>query len=137
MKKKTYRNKLERMEHAASLKRGGCIELFRAVSDCSHADLGFSGDHGKACAAVHNEMSVADLCEALGVKELYFKAAGTEEAMRDISDVEAVMTEKNLVGHCIAYRRVGERTRGMQQVVGFVTPKQEIGETGEEKAPEA
>lgn len=133
-KAKQYRNKQERMEHCASLKRGQNIELLRPVSDCNPADLGIAEEYEKVRPDQIEHLTVGDLCERLGIKELYYRAADANEAMRDMQDVEAVMNEKNLVGTCFAYRRVGEKTRAMQTVAGFVEPKQVIGESGEEAA---
>lgn len=134
-KDKTYRNRNERLMNAAGMKRGGCIELFRPISNCSPADLGLAGEFAPLNASEFGKltgMTVAELCDKLGVKELYFKQAGTSEAMRDMDDVEAVMTEQNIVGTCFAYRRVGEKTRAMRSVCAFVSPKQVIGQAGEE-----
>jgi len=134
-KKKVYRNKKERLENAAGMKRGGCIELMRPISDCNPADLGLSEDYNPINAVELGQltgMTVGELCEKLGIKELYFKMATESEGMRDMDDVEAVMTEKNIIGTCFAYRRVGEKTRGMQTVCGFVEPKQVPGEDGEQ-----
>lgn len=138
-KKKQYRNKQERLENSASLMRGGCIELFRPISDCNPADLGLAEEYNPLNAielGKMTDMTIGELCEKLNIKELYFKAAGAGEGMRDMSDVEAVMTERNLVGTCFAYRRAGEKTRGMQTVCGFVEPKQVIGDHGEESEQE-
>lgn len=137
MKTKKYRNKAERIENAGGMKRGGNIELLRPISDCNMADLGLTLDYDPLNASELGKltgMTVGDLCDKLGVKELYFKAATESEGMRDMSDVEVVMIEQNIVGTCFAYRRVGEKTRAMQSVCGFVEPKQETGEDEEEAA---
>jgi len=134
-KAKKYRNKAERIANAK--KRGGNIELFRPISDCNPADLGLSGSYSPLNATElgrMTSMTITELLDCLGITELYFKAVGAGEAMRDMNDVEMVMLEKNMVGTYFAYRRVGEKTRAMQQVIGFIEPKQVIGETGEEAA---
>lgn len=136
-KGKKYRDRSERLVNAAQMKRGGCIELLRPISDCNPADLGLTEDYNPLNAAELGQMTgmtIGDLCDRLNIKELYFKTAGSEEGMRDMSDVEAVMTERGIVGTCFAYRRIGEKTRAMQQVCGFVEPKQVVGEDGEEAA---
>lgn len=134
-KEKSYRSKSERIKNAAGMKRGGCIELFRPITNCNAADLGRAEVYDGYGIDGMKDFTVGELCDSLGVSELYFKTADVGEAMRDMDDVEAVMTEKNIVGTCLAYRRVGEKTRAMQQVVGFVKPKQVIGEDGEEHGP--
>lgn len=137
-KVKKYRSKQERIENSAVMKRGGCVELMRPISNCNPADLGLVEDHNPLNAAelgTLTEMTIGELCHRLGIKELYFRAASAEQGMRDMDDVEAVMTELNIVGTCFAYRRVGEKTRAMQQVCGFVNPKQAPGEDGEEAVP--
>lgn len=128
-----YRTKKERLENAKKMKRGGCIELIRSIEDLNPADLGMSEDYDALSPAELRDLTVGELL--LNVGGLYFKQANHTEAMRDMNDVKAVMTERNLIGTVIPIRVYKPITRAMQQVAGFVTPKQVIGENGEEAAP--
>ena len=95
------RTKQERRENASKKTRGRCIEVYRLLEAKELKSLGIECD-----------------------KTVLVRVAGESEGCRDMGDVRAVLTEKDLVGQFVAVRRSGEVIeRVMQTVASFVTPK--------------
>ena len=93
------RNKKERQENAAKKTKGRCIELYQKRRVCL-------GEDGGECS------------------ECLILVASESEGCRDLSDIKAVITEKDLTGQFVAVRRTGGVIeREMQTVARFVTPK--------------
>ena len=122
-KKKGPRTRAERLEYAAGLKRGTCIELFRPVTQCTPADLGFADVDIPVNPAEINSMQVGELCEKLNIEvsDLMFKLVNHTEGMRDLADVRQVMVEGDIINGVIPARCMPMVQRVPTQTYKFKT----------------
>lgn len=108
LKKKTTtrRNRQERIEYAASRKKGKRIELLRPITQCTPADLGFTDCDTPVQINEIAALTIADLCDRLNIApdQLMFKLVDHTEGMCDLNDVKQVMMEGDIINGVIPVR---------------------------------
>ncbi len=126
-KKKTPRNRQERLEYAKTLKRGKCLELYRPITECTPADLGLADVGMPVGINELRELTVGDLCDKLNIAPgaLCYKIVNHSEGMRDIADVKQVMTEGDILGSVIPVRCSPMVSRIVTKTLGFTVEKPE------------
>ena len=121
--RRPHPTRVERMEHAASLKKGKCFELFRPITQCTPADLGLTEINFPVQLNEIMSLTVGDLCDRLGIApgELMFKLVSHTEGIRNMSQVRDVMIEGDILNGVIPARCSPMVERVVTKSIGFRT----------------
>ena len=120
-KPRKVRTRADRLEYAASLKRGKCLELLRPITQCTPAELGMADIDIPVGINELVDLTVAELCDKLDIQpsDLMFTLVRHTEGMRDISDVQNVMVEGDIINGVIPIRRDAMVERVITKTYGF------------------
>ena len=119
--RKPPRTRQDRLEYAASLKRGKCIELLRPLTQCTPAELGMANLDEPVQVNEIEDLTIGEICQRLNITPnmLMFTIVNHTEGMRDITDVKTVMVEGDIINGVIPIRRDAMVERVVTKEYGF------------------